>query len=412
MAKSNSTYLLIPGETEWEIWTIAPNQPATLESSHPVKFPSEIEKLPAGDLIFFFPVQAFTALPLRVQTNDASLFPDLAATHAERVGFRPDPLAGQLTDIFPISTSSEESTLLSVVLRNPSSEALPTKSPKAFDISPRAFPTSGNTLCLWRELNQWVFAIHHQGKLVYCQATSSLGSSPDTNLVREIRIAIAQLSLQGIEIKPDDAIVWSNDANTNITSLSRAFTIRINLAPRPTPSVPSPLSQLLPADVRAARRAASQRQNTILAIAALAIFYFGAVGYFGYDLWKMYATTKQLTAREQEIAPSVKKFEVHNKKWGELEFAISRDYNTYDILLRIQKCIPANSGLRLKTAEISASEIRLIGEASKPTAITQFGTNLKNSNELLNYGWSPGPPQQSNLGWEFTHTASIPQATP
>ncbi len=412
MAKSNSTYLLIPGETDWEIWTIVPNQPAILESSHPVKFPSEIEKLPAGDLFFLFPVQAFTALPLRVQTGDASLFPDLAATHAERVGLRPDPLAGQLTDIFPISTSSDESTLLSIVLRNPSSETLPSKSPKAFDISARAFPISGNTLTLWRELNQWVFAIHHQGKLVYCQATSSIGISPDANLVREIRIAIAQLSLQGIEVKPDKTIVWSNDTATQTSELSKAFTIRIERAPRPTPSVPDPLSQLLPADVRAARRAARQRQNTILVIAALALFYLGAIGYFGFDLWKMYSTTKKLTAQEQEIAPSIEKYRLHNNKWDELEYAISRDYNTVDILHRISKCIPANSGLRLKTADISATNIRLIGEASKSQAVTEFARNLEKSNELLNYQWSPGPPQQSTLGWEFTHTATIPQATP
>ena len=108
MAKSNSNYLLIPGETDWEIWTIMPNQPATLHASYPVKNPSEIENLPAGDFIFLFPVQALTALPLKVQTADSALFPDLAATHAERVGLRPDPLAGQLTDIFPISTSADE----------------------------------------------------------------------------------------------------------------------------------------------------------------------------------------------------------------------------------------------------------------------------------------------------------------
>lgn len=414
MAKSNSTHLLIPGETEWEIWTITPNQPASLHSSHPVRFASEIQNLPSGDLFFFFPIQAFTALPLRVQTNDASLFPDLAATHAERLGLRPDPLAGQLTDIFPISSTNEESTLLSIILRNPSSEILPSKSPKAFDISARALTTEGNTLTLWRELNQWVFAIRHKGSLVYCQTTSSAGTSPDANLVREIRIAIAQLSLQGIEVKPEKTIVWSNDLETKTSALSQAFTIRVDLAPRPTPTLPVPLSQLLPADVRAARRAARQRQNTIIAVAALAVFYLGTIGYFGYDLWKIHSTTKAYNTRIAQIAPSIEQYNIHNNKWDELEYALSSEYNTMDILLRIEKCIPPtpNSGLRLKTAEISPTEIRLIGEASQPTAINQFATNLKKSNELLNFEWSPGPPQQSTTGWEFTHTASIPQATP
>ncbi len=412
MAKSNSNYLLIPGETEWEIWTILPDQLATLHSSHAVKYPAEIESFPAGDLIFLFPVQALTALPLRVQTGDSSLFSDLAATHAERSGLRPDPLAGQLSDIFPVSTSDEESTLLSVVLRNPSNETLPSKSPKAFDISARAFPSSGNTLTLWRELNQWVFAIHHEGKLVYCQTTSSCGISPDANLIREIRIVIAQLSMQGIEVKPDKAIVWSNHENTQTSALSDAFSIRIELGQRPAPTLPNPLSNLLPADVRAARRAARQRQNTIFAIAAVALLYIGAIGYFGFGLWKTYSTTQKLKNRAEAIAPLEKSFSLHIQKWDELEYSISRDYNTVDILHRVSKCIPANSGLRLKIAEISPSEIRLIGEAPESQAVTQFALNLRKSNELLAYEWSPGAPQQSNTGWEFTHTATIPQATP
>jgi hypothetical protein len=412
MAKSNSNYLLIPGETEWEIWSIAPNQPATLDSSHAVNFASEIEKFPVGDLIFFFPIQAFTALPIRVQTGDDSLFPDLAATHAERLGFRPDPLCGQLTDIFPISTSSEESSILSVILRNPSSESLPSKSPKGFDISARTLAITGNTLTLWRELNHWVFAIHHQGKLVYCQATSSIGASPDANLVREIRIATTQLSLQGLQVEPDNAIVYSNDETTQIAELGKAFSIRIDLAPKPAPSLPTSLSQLLPADVRAAHRAARKRQNITIAIAAMAIFYIGAISYFSFDLWKTHSTTKNLSAKLKEIAPAVQKFEIHNSKWDELEYAIADDYNTMDILLRIRKCIPENSGLRLKVAEISPNNIRLIGEATQPQAITQFSTNLKKSNELLIYEWDLGAPNQINTGWQFTHTTKTPKATP
>jgi hypothetical protein len=412
MAKSNSTYLLIPGETDWEIWSILPNQAATLQTTHPVKHPSEIANPPAGDLIFFFPVQALTALPLRVQTGDVSLFPDLAATHAERVGLRPDPLAGQLTDIFSISTSAEESTLLYIVLRNPTTEALPSKSPKAFDISARAFPSQGNTLNLWRELNQWVFAIHHEGKLIYSQSTASLGVSPDANLIREIRIAIAQLSLQGIEVKPDKAIVWSNDTQTQTSELAKALTIQVDLSPKPAPSLPEQCSSLLPADVRAARRAARRRQNTIFTIAAVALFYIGAIGYLGFDLWKTHSSTKKIKESAAIIAPARESFALHIEKWDELEYGISREYNTVDILHRISKCIPANSGLRLKIATISATEILLEGEAPQSQAITQFSLNLKKSNDLTHYRWEDGRPRQSNRGWEFTFVASSPQATP
>jgi len=408
MPKSHSSYLLIPGETEWEIWTIAPNQTTTHHSSHPVIHPSHIEKLPVGDLIFFFPVQALTALPLHVNTGDSSLFPDLAATHAERVGLRPDPLAGQLTDIFPISVSPEESTLLSIVLRNPATESLPSKSPKAFDFSARAFPVSGNTLSLWRELDHWVFSIHDEGKLIYCQTTSSAGNSPDANFIREIRIAIAQLSLQGIHANPARVIIWSNDPDTETLILSNAFSIPIELTTRPIPSVPSPLSNLLPADVRAARRAARKRQNTIISIAAVALIYFGTAIYFSLGLWQAHSTTQKLNERTKAIAPFGQNFEVHNQKWDELEFGISRQYNTVDIMNRIAKCIPPNSDLRLKVANISPTEIQLSGEASQPQSVTQFSLNLNKSNELIAYKWETRDPRSTTRGWEFNFSATLP----
>lgn len=411
MAKNNSTYLLVPGESSWEFWTISPGIPASMQSSHAVAKPSEIEKPPQGDTIFLFPVKALTAMPMNVPTSDTSLFPDLAATHAERSGLRTDPFAGQLTDIFPVSTGSEGSVFLSVVLRTPQSDELPLKSPKAFDISPRAFPAPGNILTLWRELGSWVFAIHSEGKLLYCQATSVSSPSPDATLVREIRIAIAQLSMQGVRAQPSKATVWSSDPDLDTSHLSKSLSLQVQLAPRPAPVLPEPLSKLLPADVRAARRAARKRQNTILAIAAIALIYLGTIGYLGYGLWQTHSTTAKLRAQVQDIAPQMEAYQLHILKWDELEHGIDLNYNTVDILNRINRSIPSGSGLRLRTADISANEIRLIGEAPQPQAVNQFSLNLSKNNDLA-YEWQTPEPKQSNRGWEFVFTAATPTAAP
>jgi hypothetical protein len=411
MAKNNSTHLLVPGESSWEFWTIAPGAAATLQSSHPVARPSEIGKPPQGDVIFFFPVKALTALPMHVPTGDTSLFPDLAATHAERSGLRPDPFAGQLTDIFPVATNAENSVFLSIVLRNPQSEDMPLKSPKAFDISPRAFPARGNTLTLWRELGSWVFAIHNDGKLLYCQATSVSSHSPDASLVREIRIAITQLSMQGVQAEPSSAIVWTSDPTADTSLLSRSLSLQTQLAPRPAPSLPDPLSKLLPADVRAARRAARKRQNTILAIAALAVIYLGTVGYLGFELWKTNSTTQKLKAQTKLVAPQQEAFKLHIAKWDELEYGIDLNYNTVDILNRIARSIPSGSGLRLTSAIISADEIRLEGEAPQPQAVNDFSKNLTRNNDLA-YTWQNPEPRQTTRGWGFVFTAAPPTATP
>ncbi len=412
MSKANSTHLLIPGENDWQIWTVVPNGEAILHSSHPVARPSEIGKPPQGDLVFLFPVKSLTALPLHAPTGDASLFEDLAATHAERAGFRSDPFAGQLTDIFPLLTNSEQSVFLSVVLRAPQTADLPPTSPKAFDISPRAFPVKGNTLAVWRELGQWVFAIHQEGKLLYCQATTVSSPSPDASLIREIRIAIAQLSMQGIRAEPSKAIVWTSDPTTDTELLSRSLSLRTELAPRPAPVLPDPLSKLLPADVRAARRAARKRQNTILAIAALAVIYLGTAGYLGFELWKTRTTTTKLLDQVKAIAPEGEAFALHIAKWDELEYGIDVNYNTVDILNRIARSIPANSGLRLTSAEISANEINLRGEAAQLQPVNQFSLNLKNNNDLAAFEWQTPAPRQTSRGWEFVFAGAPPTATP
>ncbi|QTN31804.1 hypothetical protein HZ994_05500 [Akkermansiaceae bacterium] len=412
MAKSNSTHLLVPGETEWEFWTLAPGAPPTMHSAHPVAQPSEIAKPPQGDVIFLFPVKALTALPMHVPTGDTSLFPDLAATHAERAGLRPDPFAGQLTDIFPVLTSPENSVFLSVVLRNPQPADLPLKSPKAFDISPRAFPARGNTLTLWRELGSWVFAIHSEGKLLYCQATSVTSPSPDASLIREIRIAIAQLSMQGVRAEPSSAIVWSSDPETDTSLLSRSLSLQTQLTARPAPIMPEPLGKLLPADVRAARRAARKRQNIILAAAALAVIYLGTIGYLGYGLWKTNSTTQRIMAEVAKVAPQQEAFRLHIEKWDELEYGIDLNHNTVDILNRIARSIPSGSGLRLTSAIISAEEIRIEGEAPQPQAVNEFSKNLSRNNDLAFFEWQTPEPRQTTRGWGFVFTAAPPAVTP
>ena len=413
MAKSSTNLLLVPGETSWEVWTggSAGAEPAVVDSP-PAAKPSEIDKLPPGEVILFFPIKALTALPMQVHTGDDSLFADLAETHAERLGFRPDPFAGQLTDVFPLFTNSETSTILSVILRTPETEDLPKKSPKAFDISARAFQVKGNLLSLWRELGQWVFAIHKEGKLIYCQATSSSAASPDDSLAREIRIAIAQLSLQGLDASPSRATVWSSDPETDTSHISKTLSLQTDLQPRPAPVLPDPLSKLLPADVRAARREATKRRNLTLAIAAVAIAYFGTIGYLGYQLWKTNSTTKELNARVAQVSPEGEAYALHISKWDELEYAIDKNYNTVDILSRVARSIPPNSGLRLKTADISPTEIRLIGEAPQARSVNQFSQNLTKNNDLAAFDWQLPEPKQSSRGWEFVFTGTTPLATP
>jgi len=410
--KSTENVLLVPGESGWEIWTGQSAAKCTLHSATEITRASDLTDIPAGDLLLFFPVKSVTAVPMRVSSDDEALFPDLAALHAERLGLRPDPMAGQLTDVFVIAREAENTALVSVMLRAPGDGDMPPRGPKSFDISARAYPLSGDALAIWKELGRWVFSLSHQGNLVYCQATSATGHSPDADFAREIRLALIQLSMQGLEIEPTHIALWSADPTTDPAALAAVFSAPVVVSPRPAPVFPQPLSKLLPADVRAARRAATRRKNVILAVSAAALVYLSIIGWFAYGLWKDHAETQKILAQAQAAAPEGEAYALHIAKWDELAEAIDLANSPVDILSRIAACIPANSGLRLKTADISAREIKLIGEAPQFQAPQTFSLNLSKNKDLSQFDWQTPEPNQSTRGWEFVYSAELPAPAP
>ncbi len=401
MSKAAETTLIVPGEAGWEIWTGTPAAGFTLKEATGIQLPGDIPDLPATELVQLFPVKSVTAIPMRVTSDDEALFPDLALLHAERLGIRPDPMAGQLTDLFVIAKEAEGTALLSVFLRSPGDGDIPARTPKEFDISARAFPLAGDSLAVWKELGRWVFSLSSGGATAYCQATSISTNAPDRALAREIRLALIQLSMQGIEIRPSKIFVWTSDNGTSAAELVGEFRAVAEVAPRPAPVLPATHSKLLPADVRAARKAAEKKRNITLAVAAVVLAYLGVIGWFGYGVWKDLSRTKTLRAQAEAAAPDAAAFTIHSQKWDEL--ALTREQSSpVELLLHIANSIPPNTGLRLRTAEVSAAEVKLIGEATQPGPINQFSLNLSKKNELIGFDWQTPSPQQSTRGWEFT----------
>lgn len=411
MSKSTDNVLLVPGATGWEIWTGPSGESLTLHAATDIARASDLTQIPGGDLLLLFPVKSVTAVPIRVTSEDDALFPDLAALHAERLGLRPDPMAGQLTDVFVIAREAENTALVSVLLRAPGEGDMPPQGPRRFDISARAYPLAGDALAVWKEFGRWVFTLSHQGKLVYCQATSVTATSPDEAFAREIRLALIQLSMQGLEIEPTRVVLWTSAENVSPAALAAAFKPQVEISPRPAPVLPNPLSKLLPADVRAARREARRRQNIILGIAAVAMIYLGIIGWFGYGLWKASSETKKLLIQAKEAAPEGEAYALHLAKWDELANAVELRNSPVDILNRIAACIPPASGLRLRTAEISATEIKLIGEAPQLQAVNTFSLNLDKNNDLDHFKWQTPEPNQSTRGWEFVFSGEVPAST-
>lgn len=408
MSKTIEQTLLIPGETGWETWTRQGDGTFAKLAESESHRAGDLANPPAGDLTLFFPARMVTALPVKVATDDNSLFPDLVTLHAERLGLRTDPLAGQLSDWFVISKGEESASLLSVFLKAPGEGDLPRKGPKGFDISARAYPQEGSLVAVWREFGRWVFAFFENGHLVYGQATGVESGHPDAALAREIQLAGMQLGMQGMQVNPGLVVIWASAEDVRTDELSKVLDLRCEVRPRPVPVLPQPLSRLLPADVRAARREALRKRNIITGIAAVVLGYLGLIGWLGYGLWSDHQETKRLLDAANKAAPDAAAYSSHIAKWDELTNVLDLSNSPVDILHRVARSIPENSGLRLKTAEISALEIKLQGEAGTLEAVNTFSLRLSKNNELSAFQWQTPDPNSSNRGWDFTFTADVP----
>lgn len=411
MSKQQETSLLVPGPRGWEIWKQASTGGFVLQSADGPARASDLTGLPGGNLAMLFPVRGMHALPFKASSADESLFEDLAAMHAERLGVRADPMAGQLSDTFVVTKEEDSATLLCTVLKSPGDGDLPPRSPKEFDLSARAYPVRGEAVAAWKEFDRWVFAFFRNGKLLYSQATSSSGPSPDASCLKEIQLALGQLSIQGLALRPEAVHVWSSDGDAG--SLAAGLGVPGRVSPRPDPVLPEPRSKLLPADVRAARRAQQARQQKIALIAAVVVGYLGVAGWFGYGLWKDQRTIKDLRAEAESILPEEERlaYAEHKSMWNELDLVVDLDNSPVELMSRVAKAIPPNSGLRLKAAEIDAAMIKLQGEVPQAAPFSQFKVNLnRDSFGLTQYDWEDSQPTNSPKGWNFVLNGAIPDA--
>jgi hypothetical protein len=411
LSKQQETSLLVPGPRGWEIWKQSSVGGFALQSADGPMRASELTNLPGGNLAMLFPVRGFHSLPFKASSTDESLFDDLAAMHAERLGVRADPMAGQLSDTFVVTKEEDTATLLGVVLKSPGEGDLPPRSPKEFDLSARAYPVRGEAIAVWVEFGRWVFAFFRHGKLLYSQATSSGGSAPDAGCLREIQLALGQLAIQGLALKPEAVHVWSPDGDAGSAgTLATGFGVPVKVTPRPDPVLPETRSKLLPADVRAARRAARSRQQKLAAVGAVVLAYLGAAGWFGYGLWKDQSQIKKLNAEAERIAPEADRlaYETHLAMWSELDLVVDANKAPVDLLSRVAKAIPANQGVRLKSATISSNEIKLTGEAQQSGPASQFGSNLINT--MREFKWENPPPSSTSKGWTFEFSGVRPDS--
>lgn len=407
MSKKTENTLLLPGPEGWEVWQGTREQGFRRTLENGPAGAAELEKLPKGRRIMAFPVREALAVPFKVQTEDASMFDDLAAMHLEKIGIRPDVGAGRLTDVFPAGQADGNASLLNVVLAAPGADTMPAEAPELFDVSPRFFPLPDNAVTLWRELGRWVFSISSGGHLMYFQALP--GASLGADAVRDIRLALSQLSLQGVELEMDSAVVWTTGHSSDppddaIQSLGEALGAEVLAEPKPRPVLPEKISRLVPADVRAEQRAKAARRKRNTLVAAALVAYLGAVGYFAYNY---YGLSQQAEAQKKELERvnlAHGDIGLFDEDWNDLAPLVDDRHWPLTALYRSTEIIPPNQSqsLRFKVFKADSQGIYINGEATDIKQASVFGEKLEKS--MPDYEWKK-PVLQNNAKvnrWEFT----------
>lgn len=420
--KKGESSLLIPGAESWEIWTGSSESLALSLRSETTKA-LDVSPLPSGELKMAFSLRDVSSLPMMAPTTDKSLFSDMAEMHVERLGMRPLIENGNLTDCFTVAERGEETLLLPVVLSPPPEGSLPSRSPKAFDVSARCFPIPIDAVVVWKELGRWVFAIGVEGRPMHFQALASVDL--DEAAGREIRVSLMQLQIQGLlGTIPSHCFVWVGTEDVSpgmkaLQALGEGFGGRASIETKPSPTFPTKPSELLPADTRAERFAKRKRQQLTLVVTALVLAYLGMIGWLG---WKLVEAQKRAVLAEQtlaELAPDSDFITEHQQKWEQLEPVISLEHWPLELLYRCSKEIPAE-GLRFVRAEFNnqleikdggqtnkVRSIRLQGMADTLEQVNQLNLKLNRSGDLAYYNWNTPAPQETKDGrWSFIYDAS------
>lgn len=419
--KKNDQVLLFPGGDGWEVWR--GSEELSLLKASGEREALSVDGVPGGNLTMAFPVRDVSAAPFVAATGDSEMFRDLADLHLERSGLRADQSAGSLSDCFTLRKDEEEALLLPVVLSPPPEGGLPKKSPQAFDVSARCLPLPGNAVVLWREFGRWVFAVSDgEGQAVYFQALP--GALFDQQLAREVTLGSAQLAMQEVLSEPlTECQVWTGEGEIAPSSeamdgLGELLEIPVCASAKPAPRLPSPVSKLLPADIRAERVARKKAQQTKLAIAAAVMAYLGVVGFMAYKYLDAKERTKVAETRAESSNPVAEEVATFTSKWDELQPVVENKYWPVEQYYNAYLAAPKN-GLKLQRAEMHNEVqfqegqqavlkrfITLIGESEKAEEAVQFGENLQNSDYFSEFSWNIRNPSPTNQNtWRFEYRA-------
>jgi hypothetical protein len=399
-SKKNETTICLPGEDGWEHWkpttdgyTLAGSVSLEDEGS-PESF-KEIQ-------VYGFPVTAAFAVPVWASTADEQLLDSVVDMQLEKIGMKPEAIAGKLVDYSVVDREENQTLILATVLEGAFQHKLPPGGAKNFEASPALYYLPENQITLWKELGKIVVAVTRRDNLVYFQALTA--TRVDATAVHELNCLMMQLGMQNVVEQIDGITLWTSECEDGVdVSLSDAFECRVHRQAKPAPVLPLEYSKLLPTEVALERIEAKKRQKIKQLLTVAALVYVGVASFFVLRYAIDYREVKNLRADAAskqyyfDLVPRVQKM------WGVARLTMNVDRYPMEVFRLIVEPLLEMEQVRIDKFNVTPDSVTISGFAQTADLAIGYQQAVKLNKELQDFDWTTKPPKPDRR----TKTASF-----
>ncbi len=279
----NPTQLFLPAaKSGWECWNLVPSGDAILIESLPNL--SDVSK--SNKIYIGIPAKDVTTLPLKILSNDESLFPGAVQIANEGiVPFAEDLDAIQGNAYLGNGSEKDGSLVTALSLRHENWDKYPNLISAVFEPSASFYSVDliADVVSCWQEHECWVMAFYKKSSLFHIEILYDLLDDVRTCVF----LAKSQLAAKGIPFDPQTILFWDYDPDPDMRSKLRNTVTgtseegrfeEIRFAEKPFPSLPRASSRLLPASIQTLRTEKNKRKQRswfILGVFFIAIICHG-----------------------------------------------------------------------------------------------------------------------------------------
>ncbi len=380
--KPNS--ILIPGETDWELWELR-GRP---EKRQTVSTFDQLKKIPSAIAL---PVAHIQTFPLWIGTSEQTLIPEMLLLQLEKRGLT--KLSDLHSEYPPYLTVNREPTrtlLVPSLLTNQLPDRYKNSAFRYFDSSHRLFPFTPQSITLWKELNRWCFAFVRDSQVVFTQSLSTSDLTPAS--IQTIANTWLQLESENALGNLLHLICWSAPSAEASLLLEKQLSLHPQIQTKPSPLLPKNHFSLTPSEMHL-KQIAQKKKKRILLLSLLFLLGYGST--LGTSAWDFFKKQKEINQMEAEVAalrPTYQQVRKTSFDWEALQPALNQDRYPLELLMQSVSLLPKENA-RLTLFSQNKNTLILQGEAKSAEVALKFTTDLKNHPPFKSFKWETPPPK-------------------